>query len=148
MVSESKWSIYFSKNTMVDTRVDVCIILNIMVEALLDKYLGLQLLVGADKSDVFQYLVDRVYQHTQSRIGRTLSMGGKDVKLKIVAQATPTYVMFVFLVPKQICKGISHAISHCWWGDDVINKKMRWFTCSKMCTPNKIGGMGFRDPFQ
>jgi hypothetical protein len=41
MVSESKYNIYFSKNTMVNTRVEVCIILNITVEALLDKYLGL-----------------------------------------------------------------------------------------------------------
>jgi hypothetical protein len=51
-------------------------------------------------------------------------MGGKEVKLKAVAQATPAYAMSVFLVLKKICKGITDAISQCWWGDDVTNKKM------------------------
>jgi hypothetical protein len=59
------------------------------------------LIVGVDTSDMFQYLVDKAYQHTQSGIGKTLSMGGKEVKLKVVPQATPAYAMSVFLVQRK-----------------------------------------------
>jgi hypothetical protein len=45
-VSEAKSSIFFSSCTDVDTRVEVCSVLNIMTEAITDKYLGLPPLVG------------------------------------------------------------------------------------------------------
>jgi hypothetical protein len=61
LVSDAKSSISFSPNTIVERRVEICTKLNIMTEALSDKYLGLPLLVGAGRSDCFQYLVDRVF---------------------------------------------------------------------------------------
>ena len=59
-LSEAKSSIYFSSNTEVEIKTEVCQTLNIMTESLSDKYLGLPALVGADRSDCFRHLVDRV----------------------------------------------------------------------------------------
>lgn len=98
--------------------------LNIMVEALSEKYLGLTLLVGVDKSDCFQYLVDRICQLIQGWKEKTLSIAGKEVFLQAVAQALLAYAMSVFRIPKNICKGITDAISQFWWGDDVNSKRM------------------------
>ena len=53
MVSVEKSSIFFSPNTKVDDKAQICTILNIMTEALNDKYLGLPANVGMDKSDCF-----------------------------------------------------------------------------------------------
>ena len=39
---------------------EVCQVLNIMTESLNDKYLGLPALVGANRSDCFCHLIDRV----------------------------------------------------------------------------------------
>ena len=41
LVSEAKSSIFFSPCTSVDVRAEVCSTLNIMTEAIMDKYLGL-----------------------------------------------------------------------------------------------------------
>lgn len=49
MVSGDKSSIFFSPCTDVEVRVQVCNTLNIMTEALNDKYLGLPAHVGLDK---------------------------------------------------------------------------------------------------
>jgi hypothetical protein len=57
LVSVGKSSIYFSPNTQVDVRAEMCIILDIMTEAILDKYLGLPSIVGPHRSDYFKYLV-------------------------------------------------------------------------------------------
>jgi hypothetical protein len=62
MVSDAKSSIFFSPCTSVDTRVEVCSILNIMTEAITDKYLSLPPLVGIDRTDCFQHLIDRIYK--------------------------------------------------------------------------------------
>ena len=70
MVSDAKSSIFFSENTSVSDKLEVCQSLNIMTESLNDKYLGLPALVGADRSDCFQHLIDRV---------RTKTKGWKDV---------------------------------------------------------------------
>ena len=56
-----KASIYFSKNTNVEEKAEVCDILNIMIESISDKYLGLPALVGVDRTDCFRHLVDRVH---------------------------------------------------------------------------------------
>ena len=59
-VSEGKSSIFFSGNTEVEVKALVCETLNVMTESLNDKYLGLPALVGADRSDCFWHLVERV----------------------------------------------------------------------------------------
>ena len=55
---------------------------------------------------------------------KLLSMGGKEVLIKSIAQAIPVYAMMVFKIPKKICKGITDTISQFWWGDDNDGKRM------------------------
>ena len=62
-MSEAKSSIFFSPCTPVDTRVEVCTTLTLMAEANTNKYLGLPPIVGVDRSDCFQHLVDRSVEH-------------------------------------------------------------------------------------
>lgn len=57
---KSKWSqtsIYFSSNTDVGVKTEVCAFLDIMTESLNKKYLGLPALLGAEWSDCFCWLI-------------------------------------------------------------------------------------------
>jgi hypothetical protein len=85
--------------------------------------------------------------YNSSRAGRKkqLSIGGKEILIKAVAQCISVYAMSVFLIPKNICKKITDVIAQFWWGDDDQSKKMHWYSWWKMCFPKKEGGMGFRD---
>ena len=56
---------------------------------------------------------------------KLLSMGGKEILLKAVAQAIPVYAMSVFLLPKNICKKITDVIAQYSWGDNAQGKKMQ-----------------------
>ncbi|GJN32413.1 hypothetical protein PR202_gb20922 [Eleusine coracana subsp. coracana] len=145
-VSEAKSSIYFSPNTRVEVKGEICSMLNIMTESLSETYLDLPTMVGAERSQCFKYLVDRVRTKTKGWKGKKFSMGGKEVLIKSIAQAMVVYAMMVFKIPKKIYKGILDAISQFWWGDDKGQKKMHWKVGWKMYFPKHHRGMGFRDP--
>ena len=137
--------VFFSPNTGVLVREGVCGILDILTEALTDKYLGLPTMVGVDRSDCFQHLVDRVCQRLKGWKEKILSVQGKEILVKSVAQANPSYAMFVLKLPKGVCKSITDEISGFWWVDGEEKKKIHGFASWKLCVPKKKGGMGFRD---
>lgn len=99
-----KSRIYFSGNTQVDIKAEVCEALDIMTESLNDKYLGLPALIGTDKSDCFRHLIDKVRGRISGWKEKLLSTVGKEVLLKSVAQAMPVFAMMVFRIPKTFAK--------------------------------------------
>ncbi|GJS88481.1 ribonuclease H-like domain-containing protein [Tanacetum coccineum] len=48
---------------------------------------------------------------------KTLSIAGKEVLIKSVAQAMPMYVMNIFLLPETLIDDIHKALNLFWWGD-------------------------------
>jgi hypothetical protein len=65
MLSVAKSSIFFSPNTDVEVKGEVCMALHVMTESLNDTYLGLPALIGTDRSDCFRHLIDRVLAKTK-----------------------------------------------------------------------------------
>ena len=45
-----------------------------------------------------------------------ISKAGKEVLIKTMAQAIPTYSMSLFKIPKAICDGINFVLAKYWWG--------------------------------
>ena len=80
-----------------------------MTEAFSDTYLGLPTMVGLDRSNYFQHLFDRICQRLKGwKEKKTLSMQGKKILIKSIAQHIPSYVMYVFKLSKGICKAITY----------------------------------------
>jgi hypothetical protein len=84
-------------------------------------------MVGVDRSDCFQHLIDHVCQILKGWKEKILCMEGKEILLKSVAQAIPSYAMSVFKLPKGICKAITDEMARFWWGYNEEKKKMHWF---------------------
>jgi hypothetical protein len=79
-------------------------------------YLGLPSMVGRKKKSVFAYLKDRVWKRIDSWKGKALSRAGKEVMIKSVLQAIPSYVMSVYLLPDSTIKDIERMMNSFWWG--------------------------------
>jgi hypothetical protein len=124
MVSEAKCSMFFSPNVDVQVRANICTELNIMTEALSDRYLGLLAMVGVNRSDHFLYLLERIIAILQGWKEKLLSMGAKEILLKAVIQSIPVFAMGVLKTPKSVCKEIADAMSAFWWGDSEEQKRM------------------------
>ncbi|CAA7051877.1 unnamed protein product [Microthlaspi erraticum] len=109
------------------------------------KYLGIPEQFTHKKTEMFEYIVDKVKERTQGWHKRFLSLGGKEVLLKSIATAMPVYSMNVFKLPKGICEEINSVLADFWWGSDQGKKNMHWFAWNRLCLPKSEGGIGFRD---
>jgi hypothetical protein len=74
-----------------------------------------------------------------------LSAGGKEVLIKAVAQAIPTYSMSCFKLPRGLCEHINSIIRGFWWGNKDGKRKTCWVAWEEIIKPKIWGGLGFRD---
>jgi hypothetical protein len=72
-----------------------------------DTYLGLPALVDKSRIREFQNLRDRVKRRVFDWKTKLLSQAGKEILLKAIVQAIPTYSISIFLLPKELCKDIN-----------------------------------------
>nr|XP_023891716.1 uncharacterized protein LOC112003738 [Quercus suber] len=94
---------------------------------------------------VFSILKERVGQKLAGWKGKLLSMGGKEILIKAVAQAIPTYTMSCFQLPQGLCEDLESMMRNFWWGQKHQESKMAWVGWKRMCSSKTNGGMGFRN---
>lgn len=61
-----------------------------------DMYLGLPTRIGCSKVEVFNYLKDKLWARVKGWQEKNLSIAGREILVKAIQQAIPTYVMFCF----------------------------------------------------
>jgi hypothetical protein len=81
-----------------------------------EKYLRFLALIGRSKVSAFTNITEKIWEHMNGWKEKFLSQVGKEVLLKAVVQAIPTYTMSVFLLPKKLYKEINSTMSKFWWG--------------------------------
>lgn len=81
------------------------------------KYLGLPTLEGRMKNDNFQPIMERFGKRCNEWNERFMSQAAKEVHIKSVVQALPTYVMGVFKLNQSFCESYEKTIRDFWWGD-------------------------------
>ncbi|GJN21135.1 hypothetical protein PR202_gb08585 [Eleusine coracana subsp. coracana] len=144
-VNTDKSSIYFAKGCSKTLRGEIKEVLDIHNEALIEKYLGMPIEVGSLTYGAFKYIKDRVWQRVQRWMEQCLSAGGKEVLIKSVVQALPTYSMSCFRLPWGLCKHIDGLLCNFWWGSKGGKRRMNWVAWDDMTIPKYMGGLGFRN---
>ena len=94
---------------------------------------------------MFAEVKERVGKKLAGWKGKLLSIGGREILIKVVAQAVPTYTMSCFQLPKTLCKDLENLMRNFWWGQRDDENKISWVSWKKMCKSKFHGGMGFRN---
>jgi hypothetical protein len=68
-----------------------------------DTYLGLLALVEKSRTAVFRNIIDKVWKKLHDWKLKFLLQAGREILLKAVIQAIPTYCMSVFLLLRALC---------------------------------------------
>ncbi|XP_057247591.1 uncharacterized protein LOC130589950 [Beta vulgaris subsp. vulgaris] len=110
-----------------------------------EKYLGLPTYIGSSKKRVFQCIQERVLKKLKGWKESFLSQAGREVLIKAVAQAIPTYAMQCFNIPVSILNEIEKLCRSFFWGQKKEEKKMAWVAWEKMYGSKNEGGLGMRN---
>lgn len=92
-LNTAKSSIFFGSEVPQDVRRALKQTLGIFKEGGMDTYLGLPEKISGSKKQVVAFVQDQLSKRINSWSSKLLSRGGKEVLIKSVAQALPTYVM-------------------------------------------------------
>ncbi|KAL0303703.1 UNVERIFIED_CONTAM: hypothetical protein Sradi_6238400 [Sesamum radiatum] len=114
-INLEKSMIVFSKNTADNLRSVICEGLGIRQADKHEKYLGLPSLAGRSRKAVFNSLRDKVWNKISLWGEKELSQASKEVLIKAVIQAIPTYVIGVSQLPEGLIRDIEGMIASFWW---------------------------------
>ncbi|GJN09500.1 hypothetical protein PR202_ga27513 [Eleusine coracana subsp. coracana] len=145
LVNKSKSVVFFSGNCTDTMKTKVREALHIENEALAEKYLGLPTCIGRSSKEAFEYMPTRIHDLVGGWSGREASGAGREVLIKSVAQAVPTYPMSCFLIPKDTCKKMKLVIANYWWDGAANSRQIHWQSWEQVTRPKMQGGTGFRN---
>ncbi|XP_065636040.1 uncharacterized protein LOC136070259 [Quercus suber] len=144
-INRAKTQLFFSTNTQEDIKNRVKDLVGVEVVTQYEKYLGLPSFVGTAKKETFSYIRERVWHKIQGWKEKLLSQAGREILIKAVIQAMPTFTMGCFKLPKNLCKDIEALTRKFWWEYSGEVRKIHWIAWKKLCLPKVHGGLGFRD---
>ncbi|KAL8146376.1 hypothetical protein AgCh_004207 [Apium graveolens] len=145
-VNKAKSSIFFSTNVIQYNKEEICFLMQMPEANEHSMYLGLPNLLGRNKSALLGYLKERVNAKIKTWDGKFISRGGKEILVKSIVQALPSYAMNVFLLPLEITRDIEKSISKFWWNSSQSSaSKINWMSWERMAKYKTAGGMGFRN---
>ncbi|CAM8885121.1 unnamed protein product [Rhodiola kirilowii] len=144
-VNVTKSEICFSRNVSTDLKKGICDELGMRQVSSFSKYLGLPVVFSNNKTDIFKFVVERMWQKVQGWKEQTLSMAGKETLIKSVLQAIPSFAMMCFKIPVSICKRLAGIVCKYWWNNKGGDKCIYWGSYKLLCKPKEVGGLGWRD---
>ena len=103
-INPEKSSAFFSSNTSLAASDEILNSLGPMQDSRHKKYLSLPSLIGKSKSQVFAEIKERVGKKLAGWKGKLLSIGGREILIKVVAQAVPTYTNELFPTSKNFVR--------------------------------------------
>ena len=144
-MNRNKTDLFFSQNT--PTRIQDAIKSRFGAQVIKphESHLGLPLLIGKSKKNTFAQLKHKLASKLAGWKEKLLSNVGKEVLIKAVAQAIPSYTMSCFKLPNGLCDEMTRMVRQFWWGQVKNEKKVAWMSWERMCLLKDKGGMGFRD---
>ena len=115
-INTDKTALFFGKSVSESTKNFIKDLLGVPKIKRYEKYLELLAVVGKNRRASLNYIKDRVWGKLQGWNKKLLSQVGKEVLLKPVVQAIPTFTMGCFKLPLGLCRDIEMLIRKFWWG--------------------------------
>jgi hypothetical protein len=141
----NKTSVFFSRNTSLERRQDILRHSGLTETHHIDAYLGLPMFIGKSRMQAFQQIKEKVMNRLHNWKVNFLSQASKEVLLKAVVHAIPTYSMGVFQIPISLCKEINTLMQSFWWSHMNKASKIHWMSWERMGVAKAARGLGFRD---
>jgi hypothetical protein len=114
LINPSKCSMMFGTQCLPMDQEKVMALLSVENVASEEKCLGLPTHEGRLNKSKFRTTKDRMSKKFMNWAECYMSVGAKEVLIKSVAQAIPTYVMGVFKLPSTLCEEVTGMVRYFW----------------------------------
>lgn len=132
-INRDKLTVFFSANVIEYNKGMVCSEMRIREADESAKYLGFPNIIGRNKAVIFGYLKEKVKSCIQNWNAKKVSRPAKEILIKMVAQALPSFAMNVFLLPLDFTRDIEKALSKFFWiSSQQNNSKISWMVGDRM----------------
>ncbi|XP_028111659.1 uncharacterized protein LOC114309966 [Camellia sinensis] len=135
----------FSANSSTSLSNSICHLLGVTKANPKAQYLGLLTSWGKSKSEAYRFLLEKELAKMQLWKSKLLSQAGREILIKSVVQAIPTYAMAYFDLPKAFQSKFNTLIRNFWWKGNPDSRGIHWANWNHMTKPKVIERMGFRD---
>ena len=88
--------------------------------------LAFHIWLGEQRERFLHFLRKRVWKKTHGWKEKLLSKVGKEVLIKAILQAVPTYVMSVFMLPASLCDELTSMVRSFWWTSGGKERGIAW----------------------
>ena len=143
LLSSDKCSLLLGNKCTDEAGQSVAAILDIQTVGFEEKYVGLSVPEGRMKDGKFQPVKEKIKKRFTDYAEKYSSSGTKEVLIKYVVQAIPTYSMSVFKFSPGLCEYLMKLIRDFWWGDENDRRKIHWMSWDKITTPSVPKRMSF-----
>ena len=123
-INRDKTTLFFSKSTSHQMQASIQAAFGVPVVKQYEKHFGLPSFIGRKKKDSFDNIKQRVWKKLQGWEGKLLSQAGREILIKAVAQALPTYNMSCFKLPATLYHDIEALIRRFFWGQQGDSRKV------------------------
>lgn len=90
------------------------------------KYLGLPSVWGRSKAAAYGFLLEKMAAKVQGWKNNLLSHAGREVLIKAIVQAIPSYAMACFFFPQNFFQKMDVFIRNHWWKRDPRERGIHW----------------------
>ena len=101
-INRHKTSIFFSRNTRDSVKAELQALFGGRIMEDCEPYLGLPMTGGRSKVNTFKGLQEKITKKMMGWKEKFISKAGREILIKIVAQAIPIYIMGIFKVPNAL----------------------------------------------
>lgn len=109
------------------------------------KYLGLPAEWGKSKVSGLSWISERVSAKLEGWKESLLNQAGKEVLIKTVIQAIPSYAMAMVRFPKTFCNRLCSEVARFWWRASGRERGIHWKNWNSLTNSKGMRGLGFRE---
>ena len=121
-----KTALFFSRNMPLAKKFDILAMFGTLPTTQFEKYLDLPHIMGRSKCHAFNDIKERIWKRLQGWKEKFLSQVGREILIKAVVQAIPTYAMSCFKFPIGLCAKMCSMTNRFWWGQRGGEWKIHW----------------------
>ena len=133
---------YFSPNVDLESKEDICSVLEFRSTSSIGKYLGIPIKHQGQSNQDFNFILDRMKQKLLGWKANLLSMAGKAVLIQASLATILNYTMQCAYLPSKVLDGIDKTSKDFLWGSTDAAKNMHWVGWQKVTRTKQEDGLG------